>query len=215
MVDIGSGQGELAVLLAPRSRSLKFVGWSTAQPGWSEHARWRPGQGRVEAHVQPKRPSSTSGPPGIRARLGDRRDLLRGLGARRLAGSPPGEFDGVSGARVSHHCHCPGWPSNPVDRHIGHRTHFTKRSLRDLLDSSGFDVLEVRQAGFPFFNLYKLVVLLRGKALIAELDQGDSSPPSRLAGAVLRIFDLAFRWNLPSSPFGWQLIAVATPKLAQ
>ena len=68
------------------------------------------------------------------------------------------------------------------------------------------------RAGFPFFNLYKLVVLLRGKALIHEFDEGGSAPPSRLARAMLRAFDSAFHWNLASSPFGWQLVVVATPK---
>ena len=94
----------------------------------------------------------------------------------------------------------PGGPRTAFDRHIGHRNHFTPRSLRELLEKSGFEVVEIRRAGFPFFDLYKLIVLLRGKALITELDHEGSAPPSRPAGAVLRLFDMAFRWNLSSSP---------------
>jgi SAM-dependent methyltransferase len=106
----------------------------------------------------------------------------------------------------------PGGPRTAFDKHIGHRKHFTEQSLRDVLVTSGFEVLKIRRAGFPFFDLYKLVVLLRGKALIHEFDEGDSSPPSRLASAMLRFFDAAFHWNMASSPFGWQLVAVAQPK---
>jgi SAM-dependent methyltransferase len=109
----------------------------------------------------------------------------------------------------------PGGPRTAFDKHIGHRKHFTERSLRELLAGSGFEVLEVQRAGFPFFDLYKLVVLLRGKALIQEFDEGGSAPPSRLASAMLRFFDRAFRWNVASNRFGWQLVAVAQPKPAR
>jgi SAM-dependent methyltransferase len=216
IVDIGSGQGELAVLLAHALPESEIRGVEYSAAG-VERAREMAATANVESRL-----------------TFSQRDLLRPLA---LQESERGWATVATCSEVLEHVDSPevllansmeylapesriivtvpGGPRTAFDRHIGHRTHFTKRSLRDLLDNSGFDVLEVRQAGFPFFNLYKLVVLLRGKALIAELDQGDSSPPSRLAGAVLRIFDIAFRWNLPSSPFGWQLIAVATPKLAQ
>jgi 2-polyprenyl-3-methyl-5-hydroxy-6-metoxy-1,4-benzoquinol methylase len=106
----------------------------------------------------------------------------------------------------------PSGPRTSFDRHIGHRRHFTKRSLSEVLEKSGFEVLVLRRAGFPFFNLYKLVVLLRGRALIADLDRDSPAPYSRLSDAVQRVFGIAFKWNLDSSPFGWQLYASATPK---
>ena len=73
----------------------------------------------------------------------------------------------------------PSGPRTSFDRHIGHRRHFTKKSLSEVLEKSGFEVLVVRRAGFPFFNLYKLVVLLRGRALIADLDRGNTARVSR------------------------------------
>ena len=106
----------------------------------------------------------------------------------------------------------PSGPRTSFDRHIGHRRHFTKRSLSDVLEKSGFEIHVLRRAGFPFFNLYKLVVLLRGRALIADLDRDNPARSSRLSDAVQRVFGIAFKWNLDSSPFGWQLYASATPK---
>jgi SAM-dependent methyltransferase len=106
----------------------------------------------------------------------------------------------------------PSGPRTAFDRHIGHRRHFTKRSLSEVLEKSGFEILGLRRAGFPFFNLYKLVVLLRGRALIADLDGDSTARFSRVSDVVQRVFGVAFKWNLDSSPFGWQLYATATPR---
>ncbi len=65
------------------------------------------------------------------------------------------------------------------------------------------------RAGFPFFDLYRLVVIARGKRLIADVKQSKSELGQGTSGAALRLFDRLFRYNLGSSPFGWQLVAVA------
>jgi hypothetical protein len=39
------------------------------------------------------------------------------------------------------------------DRRIGHRQHFTPKTLSHLLEESGFRVRHVQRAGFPFSNL--------------------------------------------------------------
>lgn len=109
----------------------------------------------------------------------------------------------------------PSGPRTAFDKHIGHQRHFTKRSLSEVLETSGFEILAVRRAGFPFFNLYKLVVLLRGRALVADLDRDSPARSSRLSDVVQRGFGEAFRWNLSSTPFGWQLYAMAVPKPMQ
>jgi SAM-dependent methyltransferase len=103
----------------------------------------------------------------------------------------------------------PGGPRSAFDRHIGHRQHFTEKGLRALLEDAGISVERVYRAGFPFFNLYKVAVVVRSRQLIREFDAAASeSGPSRLANALLQVFDKAFRWNFRSSPFGWQLLAV-------
>ena len=104
----------------------------------------------------------------------------------------------------------PGGPRSAFDRHIGHRRHFTAARLRHLLETSGFEQVKVQRAGFPFFDLYRLVVILRGKRLVADVEQTAGTALDRGAsGTALRFFDRAFRYNLESTPFGWQLLAVA------
>lgn len=103
----------------------------------------------------------------------------------------------------------PGGPRSAFDRHIGHRRHFTATRLRRLLEESGFTDVEVRRAGFPFFNLYRLVVIARGKRLIADVERPKTELGKGPSGAALQLFDRLFHYNLESSPFGWQLLAVA------
>ncbi len=104
----------------------------------------------------------------------------------------------------------PGGPRSAFDRHIGHRRHFTTTRLHRLLEDNGFEDVRVRRAGFPFFNVYRLVVIVRGRKLIADVEQSSGTTlDGGASGAALRLFDRAFRYNLNSSPFGWQLVAVA------
>jgi trans-aconitate methyltransferase len=99
----------------------------------------------------------------------------------------------------------PGGPMSAFDRHIGHRQHFTPDALRTLLEDAGFEVERAVRAGFPFFNLYRLTVLLRGRRLVNDAD-GDGS---RAARAVMKLFGVLFRLNIASSPWGWQVLATA------
>lgn len=103
----------------------------------------------------------------------------------------------------------PGGPRSAFDRHIGHRRHFTAKRLRSLLEANGFENVTVHRAGFPFFNLYKMLVIARGKRLIADVEQSTGPLGEGTSGAALRFFNRAFLYNLDSSPFGWQLLAVA------
>ena len=100
----------------------------------------------------------------------------------------------------------PGGPMSAFDRHIGHRRHFTAKSMRALLERAGFVVERSTGAGFPFFNLYRLTVLLRGERLVDDVARGAGRWPARL---VMRIFGVLFRLNLAHSPWGWQVLAAA------
>jgi dTDP-glucose pyrophosphorylase/SAM-dependent methyltransferase len=104
----------------------------------------------------------------------------------------------------------PGGPMSAYDRHIGHRGHYTTRSLRALLERAGYAVERVTASGFPFFNLYRLLVIARGERLVEEAARdGGDSPLARLATGVFRIL---FRFNLERSRWGWQIVAVARPR---
>ena len=99
----------------------------------------------------------------------------------------------------------PAGPMSAFDRHIGHRDHFTVARLEQVLMGAGLEVESVRGAGFPFFNLYRLAVIARGRRLIADA-AGDLPGPAR---AAIWGFSQLFRLNSAKGSRGWQLLAVA------
>ena len=102
----------------------------------------------------------------------------------------------------------PGGPISSFDRHIGHRRHFTARELQLCLENAGWGVLRIFRAGFPFFNIYRTLVVARGARLSRDLTAGQTRALA-LGRVVMRLFRILFRANLLNSPFGWQLIALA------
>ncbi|WP_159107302.1 class I SAM-dependent methyltransferase [Azospirillum sp. B4] len=104
----------------------------------------------------------------------------------------------------------PAGPRTAYDRHIGHRRHYSRQDLRELLKEAGFEVERVRASGWPFFNLYKLLITLRGRRLIDDL----RGKPSTLARAGITLFRHLFRLQPAWSHGGWQLVAIARRPLA-
>lgn len=102
----------------------------------------------------------------------------------------------------------PGGPRSAFDTHIGHRQHFTDASITRLLEDCGFHDVRAMRAGFPFFNLYRLVVILRGKKLVVDAAVSSRGSMSLLARTVMRVFGILFKVNLSDSPWGWQMVAV-------
>jgi SAM-dependent methyltransferase len=103
----------------------------------------------------------------------------------------------------------PGGPMSGFDRHIGHRQHFTRDLISSVLQEAGFKVERVYLSGFPFFNLYRSVVIARGKKLASDVDAGQAGFSAWLANRVMMVFRGFFRLNLMDSRFGWQVVAVA------
>ena len=99
----------------------------------------------------------------------------------------------------------PGGPRSAFDMHIGHRRHFTPADLHQVLTEAGFVVEQTIGAGFPFFNLYRLTVILRGNQLVKDA----SGRPSALLKIVSAMFAVLFRLNIAQSSLGWQTLAVA------
>jgi len=62
---------------------------------------------------------------------------------------------------------------------------------------------------FPFFNLYRLLVITRGKQLAQDVERQASGSLAGLASYMMELFRLLFHGNLRDSPFGWQVVAVA------
>jgi 2-polyprenyl-3-methyl-5-hydroxy-6-metoxy-1,4-benzoquinol methylase len=102
----------------------------------------------------------------------------------------------------------PAGPMSAFDQHIGHRRHFSRELLSKTLEGAGFEVEDLRGAGFPFFNLYRLAVVARGEALIKDASAQDGSSLPLSARATIRLFSLLFKMNTSKIPLGWQLAAV-------
>jgi SAM-dependent methyltransferase len=102
----------------------------------------------------------------------------------------------------------PGGPRSAFDRLIGHRRHYSPGELRVLLEAAGFSVSSAYGAGFPFFNLYRLVVIARGDRLATDVSDGRTG---RVATAVMKAFGILLRFTFPRRRWGWQTVAVATP----
>jgi trans-aconitate methyltransferase len=100
----------------------------------------------------------------------------------------------------------PGGPMSAFDTHIGHRRHFGPAALRAVLEQAGFEVERATGAGFPFFNLYRLVVIVRGRRLIADAEPGAAGGSAR---AMMRLFGFLFHLNADASRWGWQTVACA------
>jgi 2-polyprenyl-3-methyl-5-hydroxy-6-metoxy-1,4-benzoquinol methylase len=104
----------------------------------------------------------------------------------------------------------PGGPRSAFDHHIGHFQHFTARKLHHVLTEAGYEVQRVLRAGFPFFNLYKLAVIARGKKIIADVEQHEPGEPMPGESIVKAFFGFGLRHSLDNTPFGWQMAALAT-----
>jgi 2-polyprenyl-3-methyl-5-hydroxy-6-metoxy-1,4-benzoquinol methylase len=101
----------------------------------------------------------------------------------------------------------PAGPMSAFDRHVGHRRHYTSALLRRTIEDAGMRVLDLREAGFPFFNLYRLAVVARGGGLVEEAARGEEhvAPATRFA---IHAFSWLFRMNTSRTHLGWQLVAV-------
>ena len=99
----------------------------------------------------------------------------------------------------------PGGPKSAFDRSIGHQRHYTAGQIKSDLQSAGYEVEIAAGAGFPSFNLYRLIVLMRGESLSADIS-GHPSLPARAAMAVFRVLLKFWFFN---TPWGWQVIALA------
>lgn len=102
----------------------------------------------------------------------------------------------------------PGGPIAAVDKAFGHRRHYSKRDLREMLEFEGFKVQRLGCLGFPFFNLYRIGLLIRGKRILNSIQKMSQSNPGVLSKLLLNIFSWLFRLNFKKGNLGWQLIAV-------
>lgn len=201
LLDIGSGQGDLLASLRDDLPSTELAGLELSAEGIRRSRTKVPSARFFQVDLMTDRelPPEIQGWADVAVcsevleHVDDPARLLR-VASRAIA---PGGLLVVT---------VPGGPRTAFDRFIGHRRHFRPTALRTVLEQAGLEVDHVTGTGFPFFNFYKLVVLLRGEALARELAVA-SNEPSRLAQVAMRFFGVVLRPEWNSSHHGWQLAA--------
>jgi trans-aconitate methyltransferase len=103
----------------------------------------------------------------------------------------------------------PGGPMSAFDHHIGHRRHFSPADLAKVLDHAGFELERATGAGFPQFNLYRLLIMQRGKRLVRDVSSTNTGLSSGAARAAMAAFRAFFALGTIQSRWGWQVVAVA------
>jgi SAM-dependent methyltransferase len=104
----------------------------------------------------------------------------------------------------------PGGPMSAFDRYIGHRRHYSPEALGLLLQEAGLEVIDVWGAGFPFFNLYRAMVIARGERLVKDVRSDAAETASgRLARAAMAAFGPLLLISSRRSQRGWQSVGLA------
>jgi len=202
VLEIGCGTGDLSRDLVSRHPALELLGIDRSETGL------RIARSKVPSGVFLRRdltePATVPEPYRRWATHAVCTEVLEHLEAPQVLLANAREYLAPGGALV---VTVPAGPMSAFDRHIGHRRHFTTAELRSLLESAGFEVTRVSGAGFPFFNLYRLMVVARGQKLIGDV-RGNGPLPlgARLA---MRAFSWLFALNSEQSARGWQLVATA------
>ncbi|MBZ5576378.1 MAG: class I SAM-dependent methyltransferase [Acidobacteriia bacterium] len=204
LLDIGSGQGDLALALRGRLPRAQILGLELSEAGIRIASAKVPGARFLQCDLL-----QSVNPPSefhrwanvavcseVLEHVDDPVALLRNS---RVFLAP--------GCRVV--VTVPGGPMSAFDRHIGHRRHYSPHALRDLLQEAGFRPDFAAGAGFPFFNLYRLAVILRGARLVerAQAQSVDRLAPSEKL--ILRTFQRLLRWTSAKGEWGWQIVASA------
>lgn len=204
ILDIGSGQGDLAVDLRQRFPQAEIAGLELSATGVGISAKKVPDARFFECDLL-----QSGREPGVLAGWAQYAvcsEVLEHLDDPGLLLRNASEYLAPGCTLV---VTVPGGPRSQFDLHIGHRRHFTPEMLRDLLEHNGFAVRVATTAGFPFFNLYRLVVILRGRRLAVDVDRGSRGWTAGLARLVMDLFRPLFAWNLTGTSLGWQTIGVA------
>lgn len=202
--DIGSGQGDLVAGLVPQIAHAEFVGMELSASGVEISRKKSPTARFHVCDLFQQKPEEF----GMRdwATHAVCSEVLEHVDDPVAFLKAAAGFVAPGGQMI---VTVPGGPMSAFDEHIGHRQHFTRRSIEATLQAAGFTTERVYLSGFPFFNVYRLVVIARGKKLVADVDSESSAASSRVAKAAMAIFDRLFQLNLRNCRFGWQVVAVA------
>src|SRR5260370_12903648 len=202
LLDIGSGQGDMAAAVRQKFPSAQVLGRELSHSGVEISRRKVPGAQFVQCDLLEE-----SSPPKeqqgwathaicseVLEHVDDPRKLL--TSARQYM---------QSGCKLV--ITVPGGPMSAFDRHIGHRKHYRVDEIEALFRDAGYETDRLSRAGFPFFNFYRIFIVLRGKRLIEDVRAGQNHRTSILARLAMALFRPLFYFNLDSSLCGWHMAA--------
>ena len=201
VLDIGSGTGDLAASLREAYPSTSLLGLELSRTGVEISKRRVPDAAFLQVDLAADAPP----PPEYRswATHAVCSEVLEHV-------DDPGALMATCRAYLAPGClvvvTVPGGPMTEYDRHIGHRQHFDPSTLEELLRRSGYEVCRSTGAGYPVFNVYRLLMRALGARLVSI---AGSTEPSALSRLAMRAFGLGMRLNLRLSRRGWQIVALA------
>jgi trans-aconitate methyltransferase len=204
IIDIGSGPGDMAAALRARFPKAQIMGLDLSHSGIEISRRKVPDARFVQRNLlDPTIPSDDQKGWATHAvcsevieHLDDPALLLRNARAY---------MDPACRLVIT----APGGPMSAFDKHIGHRKHWRRQDIEKLLRAAGFTPEHVTGVGFPFFNFYRCLVILRGKKLISDVSGEATTNAQWTARAAMAVFHRLIRPNLNSSRWGWQMVAKA------
>jgi SAM-dependent methyltransferase len=203
IIDIGSGQGDMAAAILNRFPAADVLGLDLSQSGVEMSRRKVPDARFVQRNLlDDAKPAETYCGWATHAVCSE---VIEHLDDPLLLLRNAREY-------MNEGCHliltAPGGPMSAFDKHIGHRKHWHPHEIETLLRKAGYTPEIVTGTGFPFFNLYRGLVILRGKRLISDVSTANHniSPGAR---AVMAVFRRLLRRNINSSRRGWQMVARA------
>ncbi|MDF1761462.1 MAG: methyltransferase domain-containing protein [Coxiellaceae bacterium] len=208
LVDIGSGQGDFIAKAVDASLAHRYVGFELSETGVKISQSKVPGAEFFQVDLFD--PPSSADVFRKQVDIAICSDVIEHVDHPVIFCQQVKQFLKPNGKLI---LTVPGGPMSAFDKHIGHRTHYNRRTVTHVLEQAGYAVDKVMMAGFPFFNLYRLVVILRGKQLIQDVESTeDKATIGKLARVVMYLFKGLFLFNIKNSTWGWQVVAVATPK---
>lgn len=198
VVDVGCGTGDLLRRLHDAYPHARFVGIEPSTEGSQISQNKNPGAQILQVDITVSteadeviRKSNVVVCSEVLEHLDNPECLVRAISEKSAVGS----FLVVS---------VPGGPRSGFDRFIGHRRHFNKTRLQNLLADSGFSEIKVYRSGFPGFNLYKIAVMSASSRIIRESQELSSR---KSVGLATRMFATLMKYSLQDSLLGWQLFA--------
>ena len=204
ILDIGSGQGDMAAAIRARFPQAQVLGLELSQSGVEISQKKVSGARFVQRDLLDGSQPSPE---------------LRGWATHAVCSEVIEHVDDPSRLLENARAYlaqggllvltAPGGPMSAFDKHIGHRKHWISSEIAGVLKRAGFQPERVSGAGFPFFNLYRCVVILRGKKLIEDVRTRPDGAGSLGARTAMVVVHQLISKNLNSTRRGWQMIATA------